>query len=351
MIVKVALQADFTTSEAWNKVKDWARANSDAFKPLATAAVGAGLGGLAFHKLDDMRRDTEDTPEGKSRVTSTALQGALLGAGAGAGIPLGLKLLTGGIRFPTEPRKSLFSKVTDESGELIGRHPATTAGITFGLQRYLQALPASAQLKNHLDSEVWKDVQKLTHNHLRTKGNPALGIFSLPDHMQKQVWLAIEPLVAHLPDGPGKQSEVQRIGELVTEQLKKVTPGSKDADPLISSVMRNYYKSVMGPDSIPDGQRTAVSLPDRISGLYKFISGKGAPLGPGVTWKGMSMSRKAKLLANQLHPLKGVMLRHQLASKSTYFADRMAGKAKWLAIAPLIGAVIDRAAFGTYTKD
>lgn len=99
--------------------------NPEVRSTLARGLVGAGAGAALTGGMAAV--SGREDPEHRHNVKGQALLGALLGGTAAAGLPLGLKMLGGGIDLNGESKKPLIAHGGDK---IIGgavRHPATTA--------------------------------------------------------------------------------------------------------------------------------------------------------------------------------------------------------------------------------
>ena len=104
---------------------------------LVGAGAGAALtGGLAAASGHADREHAHD-------VKGTALLGAMLGGTAAAGLPLGMKLLSGGVGLGHEEKKPLTGRIGDKALGGVLRHPALIAGgaVGAGYPRSVSAWP------------------------------------------------------------------------------------------------------------------------------------------------------------------------------------------------------------------
>ena len=115
---------------AGTAIRQWfSGLNPEVRSGMLRALAGAAVGGTATGALSAF---TPHDPEERHPVLGPALTGAALGGTAAAGIPLGLKLLSGGIRFPSEPARPAGAHTIENLTDPLLAHPLTTAGAIGG---------------------------------------------------------------------------------------------------------------------------------------------------------------------------------------------------------------------------
>ena len=106
------------------KLSGWWKAIPDeAKKNLLRGTVGAGTGALLAHTLAGGFSDKEYRPG-----MAPALLGALLGGGAAVAAPVGMRMLSGDIKFAPKTSKPIVDRAADATIGGVAAHPGATAG-------------------------------------------------------------------------------------------------------------------------------------------------------------------------------------------------------------------------------
>ena len=117
-------QADI--AQASDKLRGWYEGmNPDARQAILRGLAGAAVGGLATGGL---AAATPHDAADRHPVVSPALMGALMGGAGASLLPIGAKLLGGGIRFESEPKRPAGAKATEAALSPLISHPLAIGG-------------------------------------------------------------------------------------------------------------------------------------------------------------------------------------------------------------------------------
>ena len=161
----------------------WWKSIPDEVKNTAIrGTIGAGVGGLLAHTAAGGFADREYRPG-----VGPALLGALLG-GVAAGAPLGMKMLSGDIKFKPHEDKAIVDRASDAVASGVATHPGLAAGAVGSGVAYNRMAPTEGGVLRRAARAARTDqnISKLRYpgagktvdvNHLRTllrMGSPNL---------------------------------------------------------------------------------------------------------------------------------------------------------------------------------
>ena len=192
-------------------LSSWWQSIPDEVKNTALrGTIGAGVGGLLAHTAAGGFADREYRPG-----VGPALLGALLGGGVAAGAPLGMKMLSGEIKFKPHEDKALVDTASDAIASGVATHPGLVAGAAGSGIAYNRMAPTEGGVLRRAARAARTDqnISKLRYpgpgktidvNHLRTllrMGSPNLTqgpqlLRRIPNPRQ---WAATGATMAALP--------------------------------------------------------------------------------------------------------------------------------------------------------
>jgi hypothetical protein len=153
MLSRFGTNAASLGGSAGSSIKDWwGSINPELKATLLRGALGAaaGGGGLALlRKLQGVGSDDES-------LIPTPGMGALLGGLGAAGLPLGMKMMTGKVKFPGETPAKPGSRGIDNIIEWIAGHPGTTAGTALSGVWAGRHMPTRSNVLRELKGYDWQ---------------------------------------------------------------------------------------------------------------------------------------------------------------------------------------------------
>lgn len=116
--------------DAGSAIKGWyENLNPELKQTMLRGLAGAAVGGAATGGIAALTpRDRED----RKGVLSPALTGAILGGTGAAALPLGLKLIAGGMKFKGEPSRPAGARTLENVADPLLSNPLTTTGAAVG---------------------------------------------------------------------------------------------------------------------------------------------------------------------------------------------------------------------------
>lgn len=102
-------------------------------KTVLRGAAGAGAGALL---TGGIAAATPRDRDRKGGIVTPALTGALMGGIGAAGLPVGLKMMTGRLKFPQEKKKPMVDRMSDGAMAPFLRNPGASLGGLFGAAKF-----------------------------------------------------------------------------------------------------------------------------------------------------------------------------------------------------------------------
>jgi len=134
LLRRVGSKVKDPAGDAGSSISNWyEELNPDLKKTVMRGTLGAGAGALLTGGIAAM---TPHDPERKRPVLTPALTGALMGGIGAAGLPVGWKMMTGGIKLPGERKKPLLDRGTDAVMNPMLHNLGTTAGGVYAAKKY-----------------------------------------------------------------------------------------------------------------------------------------------------------------------------------------------------------------------
>ena len=133
--------------DAGSAIKGWyENLNPEVTRTMLRGLAGAAIGGATTGGIAALTpRDRED----RRGVLGPALTGAILGGTGAAALPLGLKLIAGGVKFKGEPARPAGARTLENAVDPLLSNPLTTTGAVAGGALSMDSLRALAHAMTH----------------------------------------------------------------------------------------------------------------------------------------------------------------------------------------------------------